>query len=173
MVLHLSRGTNSRGGGSVTPALYWKLKIVPCLRSSMGQIFHLKFRFESIKKKKILLFRVVDEIIIATLLFQNTSRILKNSWLCPSCCSYFDVFGIHPCNLLEHSWILLWQKFNTFCAVSIWSLYGCHKLSLALSLLMIPPMLLHGDFSYYSMWCDTDIPNIFQAKLWFKLAYPS
>ena len=161
MVLHLSRNTNSRGGGSVTPALYWKLKIVPCLRSSMGQISHLKFRFESIKKKKILLFRVVDEIIIATLLFQNTSRILKNSWLCPSCCSYFDVFGIHPCNLLENSWILLWQKFNTFCAVSIWSLYGCQKLSLALSLLMIPPMLLLGDFSYYSMWCDTEIPNIF------------
>ena len=42
----------------------------------MGQIFHLKFRFESIKDKKILLFRVVDEMIIAILLFQNAPLVV-------------------------------------------------------------------------------------------------
>lgn len=42
----------------------------------MGQISHLKFRFESIKDKKILLFRVVDEMIIAILLFQNAPLVV-------------------------------------------------------------------------------------------------
>lgn len=42
----------------------------------MGQISHLKFRFESIKDKKILLFRVVDEMIIEILLFQNAPLVV-------------------------------------------------------------------------------------------------
>ena len=42
----------------------------------MGQISHLKFRFESIKDKKILLFRVADEMIIAILLFQNAPLVV-------------------------------------------------------------------------------------------------